>query len=383
MPQEPMPEEPMARGETGTAPETQPGAAAKPPILFVNLSRGWGGGEVWHLTMAQALAGRGWPVTLLVHPDGALAQRAEAAGLPTRRMALRTASLLNPVKLVRLVRFLKRLRPRTAILNASHELKVVGLMAKQCGVPHIVFRRGIPQALSAGWINRWYLRHVATGLIANSLATLDAMVRGFPDLVRRLEPEVIHNGIDPEGWAPPSRPPEEGWIGVVGRLTEEKGVDRAIRALAVARERFPAARLMVIGDGAERKNLERLAASLGLAEAVRFVGQTAEVARHLRECDVFCLPSRWEGFGYVLLEAMLLALPCVAFDIFAAREVVVTGETGVLVPDGNEAALGAVLADLLAEPERRRRLGQAGRERALAIFPIRRAVERLERLLSR
>ena len=146
---------------------------------------------------------------------------------------------------------------------------------------------------------------------------------------------------------------------------------------------FPAARLMVIGDGAERKNLERLAASLGLAEAVRFVGQTAEVARHLRECDVFCLPSRWEGFGYVLLEAMLLALPCVAFDIFAAREVVVTGETGVLVPDGNEAALGAVLADLLAEPERRRRLGQAGRERALAIFPIRRAVERLERLLSR
>ncbi|MEE8554535.1 MAG: glycosyltransferase, partial [bacterium] len=115
----------------------------------------------------------------------------------------------------------------------------------------------------------------------------------------------------------------------------------------------------------------------------RFVGQTAEVARHLRECDVFCLPSRWEGFGYVLLEAMLLALPCVAFDIFAAREVVVTGETGVLVPDGNEAALGAVLADLLEDPERRRRLGQAGRERALAIFPIRRAVERLERLLSR
>ena len=90
-----MPQGPMARGETGTAPETQPGAAAKPPILFVNLSRGWGGGEVWHRTMAQALAGRGWPVTLLVHPDGALAQRAEAAGLPTRRMALRTASLLN------------------------------------------------------------------------------------------------------------------------------------------------------------------------------------------------------------------------------------------------------------------------------------------------
>jgi glycosyltransferase involved in cell wall biosynthesis len=332
--------------------------------------------------MAQALARRGWRVALLADPRGALARRAEQGGLTCHRMRLRSLSLGNPFKMARLLGLLRRLRPQAAILNASHELKVVGLAARVAGVPRILFRRGIPQPLRRGRLNRWYLSRVVNRLIVNSRATLDAMASGFSDLMPRLNPVVIHNGIDAEEWQPAPGPPGAGWIGVVGRLTKEKGVDRGIRTLAAARRRRPEAKLLVVGDGPERPSLERLAQALGLGEAVRFVGQTDRVAEHLRRCDVFFLPSRWEGFGYVLLEAMLLELPCVAFDIPSAREIISGGKTGLIVPDGDLEAAGEALADLLADPARARVLGRAGRARALAEFPLDRAVERLERVLA-
>ncbi|HEX7928661.1 MAG TPA: glycosyltransferase, partial [bacterium] len=289
--------------------------AAKFPVLFVNLARTWGGGQQWHLAMAQALAEREWPVELLVWPESPLAQRAAALRLPVWPMPLRSSSWLVPGRMGRLRLGLEMRRTRAVILDGSHEFKTAGVMAHRLGIPKVILRRGIPQPLSPGWLNRWLLGNVATRLIGNSQATIDAMAAGHPQFMDRLRPRVIYNGVDPSGWQPPAGRQPTGRIAVVGRLEWEKGVDRAIQALHLLRLRMGHATLRIIGDGSQRQNLEALTKELGLTEAVEFTGQSRDVKRLLADCDLLVLPSRWEGFGFVLVEAMLLELPTVAFDL--------------------------------------------------------------------
>ena len=351
------------------------------PVLFANLSRAWGGGEQWHLALSSALAERGWPVELLVWPKGPLAEQAAAAGLPCWPLALRTGSLLNPLKVAALRRGMARLKPGAVILNGSHEMKTAGVVARLSGVPRVLLRRGIPQPLSPGWINRWFLGHAVTDLITNSQATLDAMRGGFPSLVDRLRPRVIYNGVDPAGFLPPATRTPTRRIVVVGRLEWEKGVDLALQAFALLRPHVPQARLRIVGDGSEREALQEQAERLGVREAVEFTGPTRRVPDMLRDADLLVLPSRWEGFGFVLVEAMLMELPTVSFDLPAAQEIVVDGVTGLLAPQGDVEALSAAITALLTAPARARDLGKAGRLRALSNFTLERAVSELEHLL--
>jgi glycosyltransferase involved in cell wall biosynthesis len=124
-----------------------------------------------------------------------------------------------------------------------------------------------------------------------------------------------------------------------------------------------------------------LAERLGIREAVDFAGQSRGVPDLLRDADLLLLPSRWEGFGFVLIEAMLMELPTVSFDLPAAQEIVVDGVTGLLAPQGDVEALGAAMTALLTAPARARDLGKAGRLRALSNFTLERAVSELEHLL--
>ncbi len=355
--------------------------AARFPVLFVNLARTWGGGQQWHLALAQALAEREWPVELMAWPESPLARRAGAARLPVWPQALRSTAWLVPGRMGRVRRGMLARRVSAVILDGSHELKTVGLAAHQMNVPHVILRRGIPQPLTPGWANRWLMRNVVTRLIANSQATLDAMAGGFPEDMERLRPRVIYNGVEPAGWQPPATRPPTGRIAVVGRLEWEKGVDRAIQALHLLRRRMGHATLRVIGEGSQRVNLETLVGELGLADAVEFTGHSSDVRHLLNECDVLVLPSRWEGFGFVLVEAMLLEMPTVAFDLPAAREVILDGTTGLLVPQDDIDALAGALGAILATPGRARTLGMAGRMRALSQFTLDRAAAELEQVL--
>jgi glycosyltransferase involved in cell wall biosynthesis len=354
---------------------------ARFPVLFVNLAEGWGGGEQWHLAHAQALAARGWPVEILARPGTPLTERATAEGLTCTPLALGALSLLHPLRAARLKGLLRRMRPGAVILNGSTELKTAGYAAHAAGVSRVILRRGIPQPLSPGWINRWFLSRVATRLITNSQATLDAMREGFPAEVERLRPRVIYNGVDPSGFEPPAVHTPTYRIVVVGRLAWEKGVDRALEAFALLRPHVPRAKLRIVGGGSEREALQDLADRLGVLGAVEFTGPTRRVPELLRDADLLLLPSRWEGFGFVLVEAMLMELPTVSFDLPAAREIVVDGVTGLLAPQGDIEALSAAMTALLTAPARARDLGRAGRLRALSNFSLDRSVSELEHLL--
>lgn len=152
-------------------------------------------------------------------------------------------------------------------------------------------------------------------------------------------------------------------IGTVTRLEPQKANEVLLRAVASLTRRIPNLVTLIVGDGPERKQLENLAAHLGLIGHVRFLGWRNDAVEILGALDIFCMTSRWEGCPMVLLEAMAMRRPVVAMDIGGVREIVRTGETGLLVSPGDHEAMAEAVYRLLAAGGERERMGVAGRRR--------------------
>ncbi len=180
---------------------------------------------------------------------------------------------------------------------------------------------------------------------------------------------MIPNGVDTEAFTPDGPVAgrgEDPLLVCVGRLVPEKGQDVAVRALALMRA--TSARLRLVGDGPECSALSTLAQRLGVGGRVELVGSTPDPAPHLRAADVVVIPSRREGMSLVLLEAMACGATVVSTSVSGSSAL---GGAGLLVPTGDPGALAAAIDDLLADPARRTRLGEAARRRAASQFDLR------------
>ncbi|MEV4052003.1 glycosyltransferase family 4 protein [Amycolatopsis sp. NPDC049688] len=172
--------------------------------------------------------------------------------------------------------------------------------------------------------------------------------------------EVVSCGIDLAHYAAPARPLDRPMsVLFVGRLDAEKNVGRLLHALAP----LPHVRADLVGDGTRRRELEDLAAALGVAGRVRFHGfvPDAELVRRYAEADVFCMPGTAELQSLATMEAMAAGLPVVAADALALPHLVRHGENGYLFEPGAITAISRYLADLAADPARRARMGEASR----------------------
>ena len=158
-------------------------------------------------------------------------------------------------------------------------------------------------------------------------------------------------------------------IGSVGRLRREKGYRHLLKAFASVHARHKNALLVIIGEGPERLALQRETGELNLEPNVRLVGARHNASELIAAFDVFVLPSLYEGFGLVLLEAMSRARAIVASDLPAIREVV-ADECAILVEPANEHGLSRAILELIEVPERRRRLERAGLDRVKDRFTL-------------
>jgi glycosyltransferase involved in cell wall biosynthesis len=181
---------------------------------------------------------------------------------------------------------------------------------------------------------------------------------------RRLEllPNPLAEGINADAIGEVPRQPE---LLAVARLVHQKGLDLLIQALARLRDpAFAAWRLVLVGDGPERKSLGELAMREGVAERVVFAGFQPNPSTYMARASVFVLPSRFEGMPNALLEAMAAGLPVVVNDASPGPLEMVEPEVhGLVVPTENVDALASALARLMADPPLRQRLGEAGRAR--------------------
>jgi sugar transferase (PEP-CTERM/EpsH1 system associated) len=184
----------------------------------------------------------------------------------------------------------------------------------------------------------------------------------------------IYNGVDLGRFVLPVRTGGDFVVGTVGRLQAVKDQATLLRATARLLEREPGLRarlrLRLVGDGAERGPLERLARELGIAGSTTFTGFRDDIPAELARLDVFVLPSLNEGISNTVLEAMACATPVIATAVGGNPELVTEGETGFLVAVGDEQALAERLGRYAADPALRARHGQAGRARVERDFSI-------------
>ena len=207
----------------------------------------------------------------------------------------------------------------------------------------------------------------------------------FADPAHWSKMKIVHCGVTPDRYGPRDGAARGGKrLLFVGRLAAVKGVLVLLRAFAQARATHPDAELVLVGDGSERPKIEALARELGLGDAVIFRGflNQDEVAAELAAADLFVLPSFAEGVPVVLMEAMASQLPVIATRIAGIGELVEPGHAGLLVPPGDDVALAEAIDQLLADPEARAAMGQAGRQKVEAEFDIAKEAETLNRYLT-
>jgi glycosyltransferase involved in cell wall biosynthesis len=174
--------------------------------------------------------------------------------------------------------------------------------------------------------------------------------------------------------------PDDLVVVQVARLDYLKDHGTAIRAIERVGRTCPRARLVLVGDGPERGRVEDLVRSRELGGQVRFLGQRSDVPRLLAASDIVLLTSISEGIPLTLIEAMAASRPVVSTRVGGVREVVADGETGLLAPAGDDAALAEQILRLANDPDRRERMGQLGRQRADSLFREKTMHERYDRI---
>jgi glycosyltransferase involved in cell wall biosynthesis len=342
-------------------------------VAHVHRIRGIGGSERHLLTLLPALAERGVEPVLvgLDDPRGEPEPFYDALGVEAVRLS--NPRDLDPVLLRRLTRELRGLRADVVHTHLVHADVYGGIAARRAGA-RLVSTKHNDDPFRAG-----PFRYVERGLAraADRIVTITDSLRRFTiDRVGIPGEKVttIPYGLDdlPRAWGENPRddvPADARVLLAVSRLVPQKGLDVAVRALARVRERHPDAVLVILGEGPERPRLA--------GEGVHLLGRVPDVATWLRRAELLVHPARWEGFGLALLEAMLAGLPVVATRVSSIPEIVVGGETGLLVPPDDADALAGALLRVLDDPDG---YGAAGRARAEAEFSVARMADRTLRL---
>ncbi|RMG68003.1 MAG: glycosyltransferase family 1 protein, partial [Bacteroidetes bacterium] len=354
-------------------------------ICFINTTAFWGGGENVPLDHARRFQAQGHQVWMAARPGSPLWQRAEAAGIACWPLRLSSWSLLQPWTLLRMRHFFRRHQIDTVLCNTSHDLKATVVAARLSGIRRIAYLRGLAVPVRDSWLNRWLLGRGLSHVFANSKATRDTLRAHLGARLPETRVRVIYRGIDLAALDRrrlPQKPNNEPLvIGSAGRLTPQKGQQDLIPLAHWLQERGYAFRLRIAGTGPLAAELQTQIDAAGLSEIVELCGFVDNMPAFMDGLDVFVLPSRWEGFGYVLAEAMACQVPVVAYTLSSNPEIVADGETGLLVPYPGPEGLAAAVARLLDDPGLRARLGAQGRARVEARFQQADRIDELGRCL--
>lgn len=341
-----------------------------------------GGGQMVVLSLARGLDRSAFAVAACSAAGGPLVAELEKASVP--HFAVPIGKTSGP-KTVRAVAGVLREQAIDVLHTHGGIAGLYGrLAARRAGTPVVVHTvHGIHYLHYRNPV----LRRALIALERRLSRTTDAVVfvsEADRDraLALRLAPRerlrLVRNGVDPlaapESWRLEALRRELGLepgdvvIGAVSRLHRQKGVGFLVAAAGLVLARRPEARFLVAGGGPLAAELDREVRERGLGRAFRLLGERSDAAELLALFDVFVLPSLWEGLPLVLIEAAGLAKPMVASDIDGVREVIRDGETGLLVPAGNPAALAAAILRLLEDRALGRRLGDRARAEIPPVF---------------
>jgi glycosyltransferase involved in cell wall biosynthesis len=303
----------------------------------------------------------------------------QARSIPVERLIIHRHTDVSI--LPRLRQAIRSRQPHIVHTHLIHADTYGVLAARWAGVPIVLSSRHNDDAFRHRSViklaNRFFWRITDAGI-----AISDA-IRDFTIAVEGARPAQLHTiryGLDTH--TPPldhtqaraalrhelGLPPNTPIIGMVCRLVEQKGVTYGLAAFQRIAQDFPDVHLVIAGEGSLRPMLEAQAADQHLEHRVHFLGWRADAPSLMAGLDIFLLPSLWEGFGLVLLEAMSQQIPIIASRVSAIPEIVLHGQTGLLVPPRAMDELAAALRQLLTDSALRQHMGLLGRDRLEQVF---------------
>jgi glycosyltransferase involved in cell wall biosynthesis len=368
-----------------------------------------GGAQENTILTCRGLSERGHEVTLVAGPEtgpeGSLWDETTDAPFGTVTVtslcrSVRPISDLNALRELR--RLFERLRPEIVHTHSSKAGILAREAALRAGVPIIIHTiHGMSFNRTQGRFTQAFYRFLERRAAKNTTAFVtvaDAMIEQCVDsgIASRDRFTTIRSGMEtgnyrPDGSERSRRRREWGVgadevvVGTIARLFDNKGYEEILAALPRAAARCSKLRFVWIGDGANRKKYEAELDRLGLRDRVHLVGLVppASVPSYINGFDLLVHASRWEGLPRAVVQAQLMEVPAVSFDNDGAPEVVLPGETGVLVRFGDISGLVEAMVRLASDADLRARLGRTGRERCLKAFDWRVMVDQIEALYER
>lgn len=333
-----------------------------------------GGAERALVELVTRLDRTRWlPAVYALSGPGALTDELQAAGIAVTCLGARRPRDLAVV--CRLARALRGFRPallQTFLFHANIAGRLAGWLA---GVPHII--SGIRVAERRTSTHLWLDR--ATNWMVDRNVCVSTAVAEFSHRAAHLRPDktvVIANGVDvarfeaaaPADLTPFGVPQGSRVLIAVGRLDPQKGLQYLIEAMSGLATREPDLHLLLVGEGPQRTQIETWIHERSLSGRVHLAGWRKDVPELLQAAWCLVLPSLWEGMPNVVLEAMAAGLPVVATRVEGTDELVLDGETGLLVASRSASQIESAIAALGNEFGRAQRLGQNGQNRVKSLF---------------
>lgn len=313
--------------------------------------------------LARGLHDAGMPQLVAAIPGTPLAERARELGLSV--LAISRRASWNPGAVLRLLRAIG-CTPRVLLhAHSSPALDLARRLKVHPRVAGVVYTRrtAFPVRRSRKYrtaADRYIAVSEAAGRRLLEAGMAPERLVLVPDCV---DPSHVDPAVDAE-YGALLESAGGPLVAAVGALTPEKGFDVLLDAWPEVLRRVPAAHLVIAGDGPLWKELLQRRLELRIRSSVRLLGYREHVGPLLARADLFVMPSRSEGLGSAALEAMWCGLPVVASNVGGLPEAVEKGVTGALVPPGDPRRLAEAVAELLSDPDRRRRMGKAARLRA-------------------
>ncbi|MEA2713682.1 MAG: hypothetical protein QOK27_1643 [Gemmatimonadales bacterium] len=361
-------------------------------ILLLSTSMGMGGADQQILLLARAMRSRGHEVRIVaLAPLGPMGLEAQREGIEVESLELERNLGAIP-RVLRLVRIIRAWRPDVLHSHMVHANLLARAIRPVAGMPALV---STIHSINDGGSLRMAAYRLTSGLvdrftiISRLAAERYIAIKAVP--ARRLQ--VVPNAVDtdrfrklPEARAVLRRELGLGdefvWL-AVGRFEPAKDYPTLIAAFARLAAVRPASRLLLVGQGSLRSEVERIVRAAGVEEGVRFLGVRRDIPAHMSAADGYLLSSAWEGMPVVLLEAAAAELPIVATRVGGVAEVVEDGSTGLLVRSADPAALSEAMEKMESlTREARLAMGARGRILVEQRYGTDRIMETWERLYS-
>lgn len=329
-------------------------------------------------------------------PEGSFWPEFRSAGINIKSIS-EIVRGIAPMKdfraLLKLYRFFKKWNPDVVHCHTAKAGVLGCVAARLAGIERIIWsphghifsaNAQIPQ-VSGFSMHIFYWLWKSACFCSNKIIALSNADKN-DQVALKLGPEhkftVIYNGINIPTNVQAADLDGHPVIGMIGRLSTEKGQEYLIRAAGILKTRYPNIKLLVIGDGPQKPGLESLAHKLDISPNVIFTGMVSDVYPLIRRMDIAILPSLYEAFGLVLLEAMAMKKPVIATRVNGVPEIVAEGSTGLLVPPADAGALVDAVIQLIDNPDSGRAMSESGYQRLNRLFTREQMIGKVESIYA-